>query len=164
MTQGLGMIYARSTRHPKGLGLPVKAARAIATTALLAYPAGALLRTLGPDTLATSLAGFGLILVALVATAMLLGSSVQRIAAEDKALLDEVELALRHRATNAAFGLFAGLTLAAILYAGIASDAGLWLPTAYDQFNGLFWGAFLYATVLPSACVAWMIPAETARG
>lgn len=157
VTQEHDVIYARSSSRPQGLMLSAPVARAAALTALLAYPAGALIRALGPDTLPTALAGFGLILVAAVAAAALMGSSVQRIASEQKQLLDEYELSLRYRATTGAYATFAMLALVGLLYCAIASDKGLWFPSTYEQLNGVFWGVFLYASVLPSAFVAWMI-------
>lgn len=154
------MIYARSNKRPQGLELPLGVARLAACVALIGYPAGALIRAFGPDTLGTALTGFGLILLSLVAAAALVGSSVQRIAAEQTELLSERELLLRYRATSRAFGTFAGLTLAALFYAAVASDKGLWLPYTYEQYNGVFWGAFLYATLLPSTFVAWMLQVD----
>ncbi len=149
------MIYARSNGNPRGLELSATAARAVSTAALVGYPAGALILRFAPDKLASSLIGFGLILFALVMTALLSGSSIQRIAAEQPAELDEFELALRRRALGFSYACFTALTLLAIFYAGVASDAGGWLPSTYDEFNGLFWGVFLYATMLPSAFLAW---------
>jgi hypothetical protein len=32
---------------------------------------------------------------------------------------------------------------------------GAWLPSNYGGWNGLFWGAFLYVTLLPTARLAW---------
>ena len=149
------MIYARTDSDPKGLQLSRGAVRAISTAALAGYPAGALTLRFAPESLANSLVGYSLILLALVMTALLSGSSVQRIASEERSKLDEYELALRNRALGFCYACFTGLTLLAVLYAGIASDAGGWVPTSYEEFNGLFWGVFLYATVLPSAFLAW---------
>lgn len=157
MTRVHAMIYARSTLNPRGLEFSTPAARSVSTTALIAYPAGALILRFGPDTLASSLLGYGMILVALVMAALLSGSSVQRIAAEEPAKLDEFELALRAKALGFSYACFSALVLAAIFYAGVAVDAGGWVPTTYDEFNGVFWGVFLYATVLPSAVIAWKL-------
>jgi hypothetical protein len=44
-----------------------------------------------------------------------------------------------------------------VIYAAIASDTGLWVPSGYDAFNGLFWGVFLYASVIPTAVLSWMV-------
>jgi hypothetical protein len=157
MTKVLAMIYARSTTNPRGLELSTSAARSVSTTALIAYPAGALILRFGPDTLAGSLMGYGMILVAVVMAALLSGSTVQRIAAEEPAKLDEFELALRAKALGFSYACLSALVLASLFYAGVAVDAGGWVPTAYDEFNGLFWGVFLYANVLPSAVIAWKL-------
>ncbi len=155
MTKVDAMIYARSEANPRGLELSSTAARAVSTAALAGYPAGALTLQFAPDALLSSAIGFGLILFALVMTALLSGSSVQRIASEQPAKLDEYELALRQRSLGFSYACFTALTLLAIFYAGVASDVGGWLPSTYAEFNGLFWGVFLYATVLPSAFLAW---------
>jgi formate hydrogenlyase subunit 3/multisubunit Na+/H+ antiporter MnhD subunit len=124
---------------------------------LASYPAGALLLALGPDALKTSLLGYGLILLALITYAPLIGSSLQRIVGEELQKLDEFELRLRGRAMGIAFAVFTGLVLLLVLYAAIASDTGTWFPTNYDEFNGVFWGVFLYATVLPIAVLSWIV-------
>jgi hypothetical protein len=103
------------------------------------------------------LAGYSLILLALVAYAPLIGTSLQRIVGEETKLLDEYELRLRGRALSGSYAAFTALTLLLVIYAAIASDKGLWVPSSYDAFNGLFWGVFLYASVLPTAVLSWMV-------
>jgi hypothetical protein len=103
------------------------------------------------------LAGYSLILLALVAYAPLIGTSLQRIVGEETKLLDEYELRLRGRALSRAYAAFSGLALLLVIYAAIASDKGLWVPSSYDAFNGLFWGVFLYASVIPTAVLSWMV-------
>jgi hypothetical protein len=149
------MIFYRSAQGSRDVSIPL--VRTLSTTSLVAYPAGALLLALGPDALATSLAGYGLILLALIAYAPLTGSSVQRIVGEETKLLDEYELRLRGRALSASYATFTGLALLLVLYAAIASDKGLWVPDGYEAFNGVFWGIFLYASVLPTALLSWMV-------
>jgi hypothetical protein len=124
---------------------------------LIAYPFGALLLANGPETLATKLVGYGLILLALVAYAPLIGTSLQRIVGEEPKLLDEYELRLRGRALSGSYAALSALALLLIIYAAIASDTGLWVPSSYEAFNGLFWGVFLYASVLPTAVLSWMV-------
>jgi hypothetical protein len=101
--------------------------------------------------------GYSLILLALVAYAPLIGTSLQRIVGEETKLLDEYELRLRGRALSASYAAFSVLALLLVIYAAIASDKGLWVPTSYDAFNGLFWGVFLYASVMPTAVLSWMV-------
>jgi hypothetical protein len=78
-------------------------------------------------------------------------------------LLDEYELRLRGRALSASYATFTGLALVLVMYAAMASDKGLWLPTTYEQFNGVFWGVFLYASVLPTALLSWMVEPSFTR-
>jgi hypothetical protein len=131
--------------------------RICTAASLIAYPFGALILALGPDTLATMLVGYGLILVALVTYAPLIGTSLQRVVGEETKLLDEYELRLRGRALSASYAIFSGLALLLVIYAAIATDNGLWVPRTYEAFNGLFWGVFLYASVLPTAVLSWMV-------
>jgi hypothetical protein len=124
---------------------------------LIAYPCGALLLALGPDTLPTKLVGYGLILLALCAYAPIIGTSLQRIVGEETKQLDEYELRLRGRALSASYTAFSTFALALVIYAAIAADKGFWVPNSYEAFNGLFWGIFLYASVLPTALLSWMV-------
>jgi hypothetical protein len=103
------------------------------------------------------LVGYGLILLALVTYAPLIGTSLQRIVGEGTKLLDEYELRLRGRALSASYAIFSGLALLLVIYAAMASDNGLWVPSTYEAFNGFFWGVFLYASVLPTAVLSWMV-------
>lgn len=149
------MLYYRQTAA--GRSISVTSVRAYSAASLLAYPAGALTIALGPDRIATTILGYGLIVASLACYAPLASSWLQRIVAEESSKLDEYEMQLRSRAMNRAYLGFTVLTLLAVIYAAIASDAGGWVPHNYDQFNGLFWGVFLYSTVLPVACLSWML-------
>lgn len=149
------MLFFRSNAGASKL--PVGAARAISLCALLAYPAGAFILDASNNSLAGSLAGYALILSALVCTAALVKSSLQRIVAEQPSKLDEYELQLRSRAMNLSYNGFTALALIAVAYTGIASDHGGWVPVRYEEFNGLFWGVFLYAVVIPVAVLSWMV-------
>lgn len=152
------MLYYRSKHPPRNLRVPT--VRLIAAGALLAYPVGALMLRFG-ETLVTSLAGFGLITFALVALVVLMTCSIQRIVAEDPALLDEYELRLRARAVSSAFTALSALFLIATIYLAIAADLGAWVPSTYEDFNGAFWGIFLWATLLPTLCLSFQLdPAD----
>ena len=150
------MLYYRS--NSGGRDLSVKAMRLLSAAALATYPTGALTLAWaeGP---AAKIAGFGLIIVSLVCVAGIMGSSLQRIVGEQPQRLDEYELKLRARAMSGAYTGLSVLALMTVIYCAIASDAGLWVPDSYDDFNGLFWGAFLYSSVLPSAFLAWQVDA-----
>lgn len=149
------MLFYRSNAGASKLS--VGSARALSLFPLAAYPAGALILDLSNESLSSSLGGYGLILSALICTAALVKSSLQRIVAEQPSKLDEYELQLRSRAMNLSYGGFTALALVAVVYAAIASDHGGWIPVNYDQFNGLFWGVFLYAVVMPVAVLSWMV-------
>lgn len=131
--------------------------RTCTAVSLIAYPCGALMLALGPDTLAMKLVGYGLIVLALVACAPLSGTWLQRIVGEETKQLDEYELRLRGRALSAAYMVLSVLVLLLVIYAAIAIDKGFWVPSSYDAFNGLFWGVFLYASILPTALLSWMV-------
>ena len=149
------MIYYRS--HQGSRNLSVGTVRLLSMVGLLAYPAGALVAGLGPNTLANSLAGYALIVIAFITFGALIGSSLQRIVAEDAKVLDEFELRLRGRALSASYAGFSALVLLAIMYAAFASDKGAWFPHSYVEFSGLFWGVFVYASLLPTAILSWMV-------
>ncbi len=55
-----------------------------------------------------------------------------------------------------AYAAFSLLALLAVLYAGIATDAHLWVPSTYEEFNGLFWGVLAYGLLLPGTSLAWL--------
>ena len=104
-----------------------------------------------------SILGYSLILTALICVASLIKSALQRIVAEVPSELDEFELGLRSRAMNLAYATFTAFTLLGVVYAAIASDHGVWVPATYEDFNGLFWGVFLYAVILPVAVLSWLV-------
>lgn len=153
------MLFYSSEASRNGNRSSLATVRILTAVALSGYPAGALILALGPDgrggLMAFELAGLALILVSLAAAAPVVGSSFQRIVGEQPAKLDEYELHWRHRATSAAYAIFTALALVAVIYCAIAADKGWWLPRTYDAFNGLFWGVFLYASLLPTACLTW---------
>ena len=157
------MLYYRSSRGPRDLS--VGTARTLSMASLLAYPVGAVALALGPNSLAATVAGYSLVLVALITCAPLIGSSLQRVVGEEVRVLDEFELRLRGRAVGVAYAVFTGLTLILVMYSAIASDKGGWFPKSYNEFNGVFWGIFLYAVVLPIAALSWMVePSFTDEG
>jgi MFS family permease len=150
------MIYYRSPQaQPRDLS--VSTVRGLSLGALFAYPAGGLLLALAPSTLVTTVAGYALIVVAVGCIVPLLSSSMQRIVGEEVGMLDEYELKLRSKAMNLAYSMFSAIVLLTMVYAAVASDFGLWVPDDYDGFNGLFWGAFVYAVVLPVAVLSWLV-------
>ncbi len=159
------MLFYRSSSGPGARPLSLAALRTLTGLALVLYPAGALLKALSPDdSAALQLGGYALIVAALIAALPILTSQVQRIVADEAAGLDEYELAVRHRTLSAAYGVFTGMVLLALIYAGMARDAGWWLPRGFDAFNALFWGALLYATLIPATLLAWSRDAAGLQG
>ena len=145
--------------------------RMATSTVLLAYPLGALTMVLMPDTtpepglVIGEIIGFALILLALIAFTVIAPSQFQRITGEEGRQLDERELDLRRKAYTFAYQVFAGIVLVAIMYMGFADDLlgsrglVLWAPTTFDHWNAIFWGAAIYAFVLPTAYLSWTMPA-----
>lgn len=156
------MLFYRSLRNPSGSARSLRSIRALAAMTLIAYPAGALLRAVGPDTLAVQGGGLLLIVVSLAGLALLAGTRLNRITGEELPRLDEYERNLRASAMETAFQLFAGLVLLGIIYLAVASDKGWWLPHGYEQWSGLFWGVFIYASVLPTTVLASRLRDEEA--
>lgn len=152
------MIFYRSNDGTRDLS--VRIVRTCSAVSLIAYPAGALLLALGPETVSASVVGYGLIVLALFTFVPLVGSSLQRIVAEEVKALDEFELRLRGRALGLAYAAFTALALVCVMYAAVASDKGGWFPDSYEEFNGIFWGIFLYASVLPTAILSWIVDAS----
>ena len=149
------LIFFRSWKGPSGLS--VRATRGRSLLSLGTYPAGAFILALLPKSSISGLVGYGLVVIALVSVAPLTGSSLQRIVGEHPSKLDEYELQLRSRAMSYSYGYLTVIVLLAIIYAALAKDFGGWLPSTYDHFNGLFWGAFLYASVIPVAALSWIV-------
>lgn len=142
--------------------------RAATSLALAAYPLGALCMLIGPadqPTPASVLAdmvGLGLIVVAFLAFAIVAPSYLQRIAAEQACALDELEKDLRRRAYAFSYQAMTGIALVAIFYLAVANDETriqLWAPSSYAHWNTIFWGVMLYAFTLPTAYLAWTMPA-----
>lgn len=166
-------IYVRTksgTARPRSLSTM----RLVTSIVLLAYPVGTLMMVLMPDAnpapgpVIAEIIGFALMLVSLAAFAVVAPSQFQRITGEKTSQLDEREIDLRRRAYTFSFQVFTGLVLVAIMYMGLASDLlasrgmSLWTPDSFDHWNAIFWGAAIYAFVLPTAYLSWTMPAPPA--
>lgn len=156
------MIYLRTANARSTMIQSVAGLRTLVLATLAAYPAGALVRTFGPDTLAVQGAGFALIAASLLGFILLARTRLNRIVGEQLSALDEYERDMRARAMETAYHLLGLILLFGMIYLAIASDAGLWVPSGYDQWNGLFWGLFLTANLLPTAVLAFRLPADEA--
>ena len=160
------MFYYRKSQKPMHVSRWMM--RGLTGFVLLAYPAGAIIQLIMPDTTPEpgltpgEIADYGLIVLALLAFAFIAPSSLQRIVGEQTKNLDEFELDMRRRANALAYQMFTMLTLVGLLYFGIASDSerlDLWMPSSFDHWNAIIWAAILYAFVLPTAVLAWIAPA-----
>lgn len=154
------MIFYRSaTSQGAAPGPAIATLRVFLLVALAAYPIGALILLFTPEdgagTLVGTIVGFGFILLALMAATPVMGSRLQRIVAEQKSQLDEMEVQLRYRALSWGYSTLSAIVLLMLIYGAVAMDTDLWVPRTYDQWNGLFWGAFLYVTLLPTAFLAF---------
>lgn len=144
--------------------------RVATLAALIAYPAGCVMQLLFPDTTpepgltAGEIAGFGLLAISLLAFCFIAPSWLQRIVGEQTKLLDEFEMDLRRRAYTFSYSVFASLAALFAIYMALSVDLAasgklqLWTPTTYDHWNAIFWGAMLYAFVLPTTWLAWAGP------
>jgi hypothetical protein len=154
------MIFYRSPASAGAAAGPsIRTIRTLTAVALTAYPAGAITYAFAPDGLPAFIIGFGLILVSLVAATPVLGSRLQRIVADESKQLDEMEMHLRQRALSWSYSVLSAALLLMVMYGAIAEDVGGWTPDSYEHWNGIFWGAFLYVTLLPATRLAWTMDA-----
>lgn len=144
------MIFYRSS-NGQGSKMSVWTVRTLIAASLAAYPAGAIAIAALPAEFGGRVVGLCLIFVSLLCALPILGSDLQRIVGDQEDQLDEMELKLRQQATAKSFAAFTVAALVALLYAGIAADAGWWLPKTSEAFGALFWGVMLYATLLPTS-------------
>jgi len=148
-----------------------RAGMRIATSlVLIAYPLACIGQLIWPDQTPEPGLTFGErfwiagLIIAFGAFIYIAPSYLQRIAGEVSNELDEFELALRRKAYAWSYMVFTAMTLIGLIYLAIALDAShsralqLWTPTTFDHWNGLIWGAILYAFVLPTAYLAWAAP------
>lgn len=151
-------IRSASGRIPYRSPLLVRAA---VFMVLIGYPAGCLMQ-LGGSARALDLAGLALVVVSAVAFFWLATSHVQRIAGEQASELDDLERDLRRRAFAFSYQVFTALMAAGVLYLAVANDdtrLTLWAPQTYAHWNAIFWGVLLYSFTLPSAWLAFTLPA-----
>ena len=156
------MLFYRSPATEAGTpGPSLRTVRTLISLSLIGYPAGGILLVSGGDgrggLFLFEAAGLLLITLAVIAAAPVLGSRQQQIVGEELAKLDEWELQQRHRAIASAYATMGGLISVMLFYAALASDFGWWLPRSYDAFNAIFWGFFLYATLLPTLFLVWRL-------
>lgn len=155
-------MYVRTRRRPMGSAMSPLFARGLFIALYTLYPVGCILQ-LGPDTgealPIASITGLLMVALAMLAFAVLAGSSFQRQAQEPDAKLDERELAQRNRAAYRAFSVFASLVALGLLYMNLRLDFAdrfdLWAPVTPEHWNALFWGVIILSLTLPAAFLAW---------
>lgn len=143
------------------LAIPPRAVRRRHVLTLFAtYPVGVLLlhAALGGST--------GYASAHLVFTVALLAWSIPRVHRVGKAIgddvddrLDERQLAERNAAYLDAYRVVAAVVVLGLIWMAIGTDKGFWwIPSTYNEWNDLIWGAFLLTLNLPSAFLMWRAP------
>jgi hypothetical protein len=164
------MFFYRGKTHttPKRSNAVMRISTVVA---LAAYPIGGIIRLAFPDTTPEpgltggEIAGFGFMILSLAAFCVIAPSHLQRIVGEEAKHLDEFEMGLRRKSYAFAYWVLSAVVVLGALYMGLAVDSEdgnlirLWMPTTYDHWNAIFWGAILYAVVLPTTYLAWAGPA-----
>ena len=145
----------------------VRDVRTYTAVALLALPAGMVLRRIessGPAWSFEAWLGVGIAVasVALIALAAWMAikvmiSPVQHIVAGEVAELDERELQLRQKALGWSYRVLCTMVITGLAYASVGSDFGVPMPDDYEEWNGIFWSAFLVMVLMPAAYLAWTI-------
>lgn len=157
-------MFIRSKAHPYGRMLSIEMVRLLILSLYVLYPLGCLLQLLpltGPPETWLSLAGLAMIVGALIAFAILAGSSLQRQVQEPESELDERESSERNRAAFQAHSVFSGIVLLGVLYMMLTTDmaeAGkldLWRPQSGSHWNAIFGGLILLSFTLPGAMLAF---------
>ena len=160
------IFWRKSKTEDASIPMKVQRVRFLSVLALIAYPVGAVTNLIGSinEWVPVELTGFLLIFIALFAFVGIVGTGVQRIAGEESAQLDPVELELRQKTYARAYHYVGAVFLLAILYLGIATDSqdsfGLWVPSSFDHWSAIMWGAILLVMVLPTALLSWSLPKE----
>lgn len=150
------MLYYRKPNAPETPGSWHPATiKIMLILAMGCYPMGGIVMLNAKGDKWIQLTGFGLMIVSLLCAAVLVSSSLQRVVSEETKLLDERELVWRQKSNTFAYHTFTVLVLLMVIYFGMATDSNWWLPSNFDHWNSIFWGIVLYATLLPTAYLAW---------
>ncbi|AZU02763.1 hypothetical protein X907_0214 [Glycocaulis alkaliphilus] len=143
------------------------AMRLATSLTLFGYPLGGLVMLNAPlagdgsPGFVVSMAGLGVIAMAVFAFFYIAPSYMQRIIGEQVCELDDLERDLRQKAYAFAYHVLTGLVAAFIFYLAVANDdtrLTLWAPSTYSHWNTIFWGVLLYCFTLPTAYLAWTMP------
>jgi hypothetical protein len=143
--------------------LPRRIRRPLAVVALVGYPAAVFCWTIGQTWLGLppaigGIAGLALILVTLFAMWRIYEFRSHLAQAPD-AQLDERQVQIRDRAYLDSYRIFVGVTLVALVVAGLVPGIlGRPLTLTFDVVNWFVMGGVLISLALPSAVVAWREP------
>lgn len=157
-------MFIRSKAHPYGRMLSIETVRLLIISLYLLYPLGCLLQLApvsGDSGKWLSVGGLLMVVAALIAFAVLAGSSLQRQVQEPESELDERESSERNRAAFQAHSVFSGIVLLGVFYMMLTTDmaeAGkldLWRPQSGSHWNAIFGGLILLSFTLPGAMLAF---------
>lgn len=157
-------MFIRSKAHPYGRMLSLETVRLLILSLYVLYPIGCLLQLMpasGDLEKWLAVGGLALVVVALIAFAILTGSSLQRQVQEPESELDERESAERNRAAFQAHSVFSAIVLMGVMYMMLTTDlteAGkldLWRPVTGAHWNAIFGGLILLSFTLPGAILAF---------
>jgi len=70
--------------------------------------------------------------------------------------VDERQKAVRNLVYGYCYAVYFALSLVAVLYCEIATDAHWWLPNRNLDAEWIFWGVMALGLTLPSAMLAWV--------
>lgn len=157
-------MFIRSKAHPYGRMLSIETVRLLIILLYLFYPLGCILQLApvsGDAEKWLAVGGLLLVVAALIAFAVLAGSSLQRQVQEPESELDERESSERNRAAFQAHSVFSAIVLMGVLYMMLTTDmaeAGkldLWRPVTGAHWNAIFGGLILLSFTLPGAVLAF---------
>lgn len=157
-----------SPRFASNLPMHVRRVRSFSLVLPVLYAAGVWIAAaeLAP---ASGALGSALIVLALFAAVFgLQRTGVHRVATERPEFLDDGERLIRDRVLAQAYRVFATLMVLGLVYADIGADLnrkfGWSLPMPQDDLLYATGAVILLALLLPSAMLAWRLPAEELTG
>ncbi len=147
----------RPNPHDTTLDLSTRSLRILTVVALVAYPAGALLK-LAPGQADTAAGFVGSLLKVAALTAMVAVASstlASIVVGRRREKLDEFQLGLRLSAMSKAYTALSALVGAAAVYAFLAVDLELPMPATADAWQQLCTGGMLAILILPATFLVW---------
>lgn len=161
------MPFFQPSGRSSSAGPSTRTTRIFAAVALLCAPAAIVIRALGPGTTdgdPHEVASLILIIISFLAATPVLGSRFSRITRERAKGLDEMETQLRHNALATSYFALTSVVMLGVVYAQVANMAQLWLPRNESDWIPVVVSFLLYATLLPTAVLAWRMKEEREEG